>query len=282
MRRKIIRQGNKSFTFTLPVKWVRQHRLEGGEEIDIKEEDGNLILSSELSKSQKSTAMSVKGMTEKNIRFVMNQLYRRGFTKIKFTSVTTANARVIEDLVDQHFSGVEVIRKKGDEVIVEVITEPKADSFEKIFRKMFYLISDSLKIIVDKEDTKRITTLTDKTRVYSQFCKRYISNNVKSLEGFELYSSISYIIIIQTNINRAVKMKMTRDFKILKDLFDRVSENFYKRDLNGLYKTQKESVELYEKLLKNKNPILTNTIRIIYGFHSPLIGLCLSGERHIV
>jgi len=42
MRRRIIKQGNKSFTLTLPIAWIRKNKLDQGEEVDIAIKD-NLL-----------------------------------------------------------------------------------------------------------------------------------------------------------------------------------------------------------------------------------------------
>ena len=45
MRRRIIKQGNNSFTSTVPIKWIKENNLEAGDEIEVFEEDNQLIIS---------------------------------------------------------------------------------------------------------------------------------------------------------------------------------------------------------------------------------------------
>ena len=44
MRRKIIKQGNNSYTLTLPIKWIRQLNLDKESELEIEESQHKLTL----------------------------------------------------------------------------------------------------------------------------------------------------------------------------------------------------------------------------------------------
>ncbi len=45
MRRKIIQQGNNSYTLTLPIGWVRDENILPGTEVIVEQEDKHLIVS---------------------------------------------------------------------------------------------------------------------------------------------------------------------------------------------------------------------------------------------
>ena len=57
MKRRIIKQGNNSYTLTLPISWIKENHLRGGDEIEIDEEDSKLIIS--LSKDQRKVEISL-------------------------------------------------------------------------------------------------------------------------------------------------------------------------------------------------------------------------------
>ena len=44
MKRKIIKQGHNTLTMTLPSDWVRKLNLEAGEEVDVCENNGSLVI----------------------------------------------------------------------------------------------------------------------------------------------------------------------------------------------------------------------------------------------
>jgi hypothetical protein len=276
VKRKIIKQGNRSFTLTLPVKWVRGNGFKGGEEVDINDDEGRLVITADALQAIRSASFSVKNMDEKNIRFVLNQLYRKGFSKIVLKDISAPQFRIVELLVDSQFSGVEIVNKTAGDCLIEVITEPKKDTFDIIFRKMFFIIQESLSIVCSKEDLPRIAKLTDKARVYEQFCKRFIANNIKSVEGFEMYVSLSYLLLVQTDINRMPKSPSVNDCRQVLNLFNDVAGAFYKKDIQEMYKTQKRAYEMISLLINKKSEhYITEITRIIYSLHSPLMGLIM-------
>jgi phosphate uptake regulator len=73
MRRKIIKQGNNSYTLTLPIKWVKEYNLDGADEVEIIEEEGSLKIVSEQKKIKKEISITINNKFEKNIRFILKQ-----------------------------------------------------------------------------------------------------------------------------------------------------------------------------------------------------------------
>src|SRR3989344_5348913 len=62
MKRKLVRQGGSAMTITLPSDWVKRFKLEGGDEIDLEEQQGKLIISTEAGKKENSIELSVSGL----------------------------------------------------------------------------------------------------------------------------------------------------------------------------------------------------------------------------
>ena len=46
MKRKLIKQGSGGLTLCVPKKWVDVNKLEAGDEVEVVEEKGNLLMSS--------------------------------------------------------------------------------------------------------------------------------------------------------------------------------------------------------------------------------------------
>ncbi len=84
MRRKLIKQGAGGYTISLPIKWVRDHGLEPGEEIDLVEEGNALkVLSTHPNLSIKSTTLVVEKASFKFYRSMIGGLYRAGYDEIR-------------------------------------------------------------------------------------------------------------------------------------------------------------------------------------------------------
>ena len=71
MRRKLVKQGDNALTITLPAAWTRVHQLTPGNEVDVRQEGQELILSSEPAEQKTAEIMIAEG-EEKKLR----ELYR--------------------------------------------------------------------------------------------------------------------------------------------------------------------------------------------------------------
>lgn len=289
MKRKIIRQGNDSFTLTLPIKWVRGYDLKEGNEVDISDEEGSLVIRADLSKAVKEKTIDIDGMSEKNLRFALNNLYRSGVFIIQLKSPSKEQTKIIENLADSHFTGVEITKKTNDLIVMEVLTETKKETFETLLRKIFLIIHDSLSAISSMDDLNRVIQLTNKARAYEQFCKRHIANNIRSLSGYETYALLSYLIIVQTNLEKIAKLSLAEHVKKIPEaqkialVFEKMTTAFYEKEIKALYTTQELSLELVWQVIKStkkENPIiafeLSEIPRIFYSMHSPMIGMTMS------
>ena len=77
MRRKLVKQGDNALTITLPAAWTRVHQLTPGNEVDVRQEGEELILSSAPAEEKRMEITLAEG-TEEKIR----ELYREGYDRI--------------------------------------------------------------------------------------------------------------------------------------------------------------------------------------------------------
>jgi len=74
MRRRIIKQGNHSYTLTVPVTWIRDQKLEQGGEVEVNQEDNNLIISlpKDVKVGETSIKLPTKNYNERTLRNILN------------------------------------------------------------------------------------------------------------------------------------------------------------------------------------------------------------------
>jgi len=294
MRRRIIRQGNNSFTMTLPVKWVRENSLEKEGEVDISEEGKKIIVSPISVSNIKESTISLKGIDEKSLSTTLTHLYRSGLSRITLKDVDKEKVDVIESLIDKVLTGMEISKKCDGLCILEVISEPRQENYILLLKKIFFIIQESVSIILENKELERIDRLTEKAKSHEQFCKRFIANNIKGQEGFEQYTLLSYLIVIQTDLQKMAGMISKEKIKISKRteddinkllvIFKKVTEGFFEKDTKTLYDTDKF---VRATLSANLNALSTikekplyhfylEILRILYSMHMPMIGLALA------
>ena len=93
MRRKIISQGNKSYTLTLPLGWITEQNLKAGDEVEIKEDENNIIIAPTKISSitTDSCAIDAKNLGKRAILRSLHNAYRKGYDKINVTDADSEN-----------------------------------------------------------------------------------------------------------------------------------------------------------------------------------------------
>ena len=81
MKRKLVKQGAATMMISLPSKWIRENKLEKGDEIEVSEQEGNLIIG-RAAKSKGEITLSLDGDNRKDIFNILSHAYRNGYDKI--------------------------------------------------------------------------------------------------------------------------------------------------------------------------------------------------------
>lgn len=283
MRRKIISQGNNSFTVTLPIGWIRECGLKGGEDVNIVEDEGKLVMSPEIIKKKKEVSVLVDEEYEKNIRFLLNELYRQGYDKVKIQVKNKKTIEIIQSLVEILFFDMEIMEKTENSCVLEVISEPTLENYNSILKKMIFIIHESMDLLINRK--KGIGNMTNKYRKYDNFCRRYTFSYMKGREGFEMYSLLVHLLMIQTDINRLSENipKKPTDLNTFKDvaaLYKEVYTAFFKRDRQELYNANKKvNAFVLKNIKKGKLSIVAHyaveIARVLYSSIVPMIGISI-------
>lgn len=278
MRRKIIKQGNNSYTLTLPINWIREEGIKEGTEIEVEEEDGHLIvkLPKGFRKEEESINIDVHNYNERTIRNILNQNYRKGYDKIIIQNVTEMQLENIRDIVRNTLLGFEVVEENSDNCIVQNIAEPSSEKFFIILRKIFLYILDESKEILNDFERNKLSSLRkrqyNKNIVdnYTNLCRRLI---IKGRIGGNKNSYLLMMIVSRLSLiyhayfymyKFASEQKELRisnsTFQLLKEannIFKLFYESFYEKDFDkahevGILKDKHLFGTLYDLLKKSK------------------------------
>src|SRR3989338_5644432 len=137
MKRKIIQQGNNSYTITLPIKWVREQNLKD-DEVEVGEEDDKIVISipKEARRKEKYARVKIGDYHKRTIKNILNNFYRKGFDKV---SVAFEDKEQIGEIkkATKDLLGFEVVEENGKECVLQNIAEPSGEKYEAILRKIF-------------------------------------------------------------------------------------------------------------------------------------------------
>jgi hypothetical protein len=304
MKRKIIKQGIGGNTIFLPIKWVREHNLQPGDEIDILEAEQGLLISSEAKLKKKEIDLKFDEEKEPIQHIYLNILYRQGYDKINIRLKNKKQTKFIQKIVDKSMLGFEVIEKEENKICIDNVTEPSSEKQQTLLRRIFLINLRSFEIIIkdmekgDFKNLKKLQELTFKSNKYEKFCRRNISRKKFTEKNiyshWELYKSISYTQLFLMHMYEVLseqkKMKIPKElialFKEIFNTFEKTYEGFYQKDIKKVSKNSEVAREKFYKVIlkeleKRTGPI--NAILYYYGEISrqtylltvPMLGLLL-------
>jgi phosphate uptake regulator len=298
MKRKLILQGNNSYTVTLPIKWVKEYNLAPGAEIDVDVDDNRVIVQAEMQYKKSSITLDMKGETESYLRTVISNAYRIGYDIIEVKFENNSQLKHIRATVKNNLLGFDLLNEVKNTCMIENIAEPSGDQFNAIFDKMFimvsHLFSETEKAFKKQSDYEHIQEITNKLTEYDNFCRRAISKKRFIEKNSQFYWLLfSYVLHVGREIfilNKTLKAKnitATKEtFELLKktaELFSLLQKSYMKRStkfLDSIHALEKEIIYEYGYKALNKNSkdhILVHHIlsiaRNTYLANSPLCGL---------
>ena len=212
MKRKVIKQGHNTLTITLPSEWTRKLNIKPGDELDLIEDAGSIVINGKQKPSVLSTTIDVRDLNIPMIWRFFQAAYREGYNEIKvlynqnkkdqdgaFDFYTTQLAyekmgekkryKPVIDMLYQvvsRFIGIEIIEHGENYCIIKEMGELTAKEFDTSLRRIFLLIDELFKYIIHKIENnvigdinicKEIHTLDRSIDRFVDYCCR-INNRI--------------------------------------------------------------------------------------------------------
>ncbi|MDP2924951.1 MAG: AbrB/MazE/SpoVT family DNA-binding domain-containing protein [Nanoarchaeota archaeon] len=183
MKRKIIKQGHNTLTITLPSEWSKKLNLKAGDEVDLIEDSGSLVINGKQHNSFKSTVIDITGFSVPMLWRFFQGAYREGYDEIKIkydSSIKdyegvynyyathfgysrlgenlTKKQPILEMLTEfvNRFIGMEIIDNREDYCIIREMGEVSSKEFDNSLRRVFLLILDLFDKIISFIKNNRI------------------------------------------------------------------------------------------------------------------------------
>jgi len=275
--------GHSCYVVSLPKKWVDANKIEKGDELNLDINDLGLVFSSEQKKtSQKIISYDLNFSLRTSLRAFIINAYRAGYDRLELSSIS--KKQEVYDIVSKDLIGFEVFSEK-DLLVVESVSEPNFDTFEKLIQKRFFLVGDILKNLFT-EDIKQQMIVVQR---YDNFIKRcMVKLSLKqSSQGFlwQWTSDITHIAKESYHAQNKVNLlsykpskQFSEVYSVLLDMFSHLQNGYLKKDVKELFKIHSlfEKLFLKKRTFMNEDPLLAyfffHIARIIHYSSSPLIG----------
>lgn len=299
MKRKLVKQGAATLMISLPTKWLKDHGLGKGQDIDLTLMDDHLIISSEESGSKREAEITLWDLNESSIRTLITNTYRKGFERVIINFEDEKQFELMEEVIRTYLIGFDVVKKEKNKCIVENITEPSSDQFGNILSKVFLNIETLVEITKNRFEGKKpeenYIDIEKRIMQYDNFCRRVISKGSfirekkeffwtflhlidhgqrelyhlnKALNNIKLSKPVKDLLnSVEKMFKLSVKVFKEKDTKALSEMHILNKEALYKKGYSILEKTTgKENIIVYH---------LMSSLRKFFQTNSPLSGMIL-------
>jgi phosphate uptake regulator len=262
----VIQIAGSTCLISLPRKWITDHHINKGDELNIDPQGHKIILSTDTEFVPKKMIISCG----KFGKFHPNQLsavYHMGYEEVEIEYSDHATLPSVQQRINNCI-GYEIVDQGDNFCRIKTISKASIEEFDQILRKVFLLLLSMGKNctdIMDKKDytkLKEVKVLEITNNKLTDFCKRVINVN-----GYKDHSKITVMYSIATYLemmadeyrdicdalaNKKTKIspKTIEDFKDVNELFNIFYQSFYKFSAEKVEEVFEKAQPLRKKLLE--------------------------------
>lgn len=277
MRRKVARIGPSTLMISLPSKWVKANQIKKGDEVEVREEGGNLTLVVHEKKPPISQAkVDISHLSYRMVWIVLQSVYRGGADEIeisfknqKIIDINTNKEIKVIDLIQQiadKLIGMVIIKQGRNYCLLNEVSNPRMEEFDNVLKRIFLSViimaEDSYSAIKDNDKTTlaNMVIMDRNINKLSDFCMRTLnkSNQVMTEKNITYFIISGLETIGDYYKDTAVRLSKEKDM-----IIDKVTLKLHKETLELFrlfhelyYKFKMERITIiHDKRQKIKNMI---------------------------
>jgi phosphate uptake regulator len=229
MNRKVVQQGPSTLMVSLPTKWVKEQNIQKGDDIDVSEEHGRLVLT--INKKQQIVK---KDFFEQDLgilnKYFVNYAYHKGYDEVLFrfeSDIADELEKRVKDLI-----GFEIVEKKKNSILIKSLMQINEQEFDTVLKKLFQVTLVIGDLILENKFAEA-SAMEKENNKYSDLCVRILfKNKYKYPENsFALFALLREL----EQVGDLYKMIAENYDASLKNIFEQIHAYF--RLYYGLYYT---------------------------------------------
>ncbi|PIN79354.1 hypothetical protein COV16_04690 [Candidatus Woesearchaeota archaeon CG10_big_fil_rev_8_21_14_0_10_34_8] len=240
MKRKVVQQGPSTLMISLPSKWVKENSISKGDELDIKEEKGKIVLSVE----ERSAPTTKEIHTDDSIfnKYFINYFYQKGYDNIIIRHTNPEDASLIHNRI-KDLMGFEITEQNESSTTIKMLMKVDDQEFGTVLKKLFQItlvMGDKLNSALEQKNFNMLPEIKNDEKENNRYCDLCIRILYKNKYSYP-DNGFAYFALIR-------ELEQVGDFyKYLTEVYTE-STNL---SLTGLYKEVHDYFRLYYELYYN-------------------------------
>ncbi len=140
MKRNAIQLAHKTLIISLPAKWVRQHGLQKGDELDVEQSGDKLLISTEKSSALKKIALDVSGTGDMYHR-ILASAGKAGYTEIEVSFRSYEELKDLQEFIRNIMSNFNIVHQTKNSITLKVLYKDNFEQYDAALRRYFLLIN---------------------------------------------------------------------------------------------------------------------------------------------
>lgn len=298
MIRKLIQHGMSSLTVSLPRKWVKDNKLEKGDELEVSILNGKINISTQKHYEHKKIEIDVSN-AKPMIRKMIGATFKAGYDEVDIKFSSYEELKAVQDLVREQFTGFGITSQTKNSILIKSLSKTNFEEFNNALRRFFFVLNQMAEETykaLEKDDfewIKNLTLLKAESDKLADYCRRAINL------GFEtefkrlvpLYTIIEQLEKVMDRYKELCEYISTNKIKVntnirlfLKEVADFQGyfyNLFYKFEINKIVEFGRNKEILQNKLNKialkcSKKEIkiitlLDRILNLIFDLNGPLM-----------
>ncbi len=296
MKRKIMRLGPSTLVVSLPHQWGVQQGIKPGQELEVVEKEGSLVLQSNKQvRLAKEITITITGENKDDIEVLLTHAYRQGFEKIRLKNMDKTIEEKTRRTVTTLLLGFETTTKEKDTWILESIALPAEEKYEVLLKRSLWIIKETIQNSIEfarTEQKSNITELRAEQDKYLLYCQRVLTLNSKrnTVIEWELITFLRHIEHAAYYLYQELERNYAKDTAIISLLeqlgayYELYMNAYTNRDINAIHAINKlksayQFGECIKQLKKGKNTVIHAQIKEVFRMiqigSSPIFRLIL-------
>ncbi|MBD3361304.1 AbrB/MazE/SpoVT family DNA-binding domain-containing protein [Candidatus Woesearchaeota archaeon] len=290
MKRKVIQLAGKTLVISLPSKWVKQHEIKKGDELEIEEAKGRIVCSTKNLFESHSINIDISNLNSSMIWYYLTSAYIKGTDEIElyFENKETNNPRTnkkentIEAIsrITEELIGMEMIKHGKNHCILKEISKIKPEEYDNIQRKIFFLLKNTAQEILNALKNNEKTTLqnikfTEKNiNKFTNYCLRILNKNLgldntkiaahtRITHQLEEIGDAFAILAKELGQTKKNNAKTIASLRKLNELFSLFFDTYYTPTKERLNNTYALRAEIKKEINKQKKTEINTSINQI-------------------